>query len=57
MRTYKILKFSTMWSTKSLMKKVEDVLIEKDQQGWEVVSVAFGINMWMSPTAYITFKI
>ena len=56
MNTYKILKFSTMWSTSSLTKKVEKILSEREKEGWEIVSVAFGTNLWYAPTAFITLK-
>ncbi len=56
MNTYKILKFSTMWSTSSLTNKVEKILSEKEKEGWEIVSVAFGTNLWYVPTAFITIK-
>ena len=54
MKTYKIIKLSTMWSTKSLTEKVEQILNEKVRDGYEIVTVAFGVNHWWLPTAYIT---
>lgn len=44
--TYSIIKESTMWSTDSLKQKVEKILNEKTKDGYEVVTVAFGLNMW-----------
>jgi hypothetical protein len=54
MKKYKIIKRSTMWSTSALTADVEQLLNEKTQDGYEIVTVAFGINIWMMPTAYIT---
>tara|TARA_B100000809_G_scaffold140254_1_gene137802 strand:+ start:1041 stop:1187 length:147 start_codon:yes stop_codon:yes gene_type:complete len=45
-----------MWSTSSLTNKVEKILSEKEKEGWEIVSVAFGTNLWYVPTAFITIK-
>ena len=38
------------------MKKVEKMLAEKESEGWEVVSVAFGLNLWWMPTAFVTLR-
>jgi len=54
MKTYRIIKRSTMWSTSSLTAEVEKVLNEKTSDGYEIVTVSFGINMWWMPTAFIT---
>ena len=54
MKTYSIIKESTMWSTNSLKDRVEKLLNEKTKEGYEVVTVAFGLNMWWMPTAFIT---
>jgi len=56
MNTYKTLKYSTMWSTSALTQKVEQLLTEKENEGWRIVSVAFGTNLWYAPTAFITLK-
>ena len=56
MNTYKILKYATLWSTSSLTQKVEKILTEKENEGWTIVSVAFGTNTWYAPTAFITLK-
>lgn len=53
---YSIVKVSTMWSTNSLKKKVENILNEKTKVGYDVVTVAFGLNMWWMPTAFITLR-
>jgi translation elongation factor EF-1beta len=54
MKTYSIIEESTMWSTKSLKEKVEKILNEKTKEGYEIVTVAFGLNIWWMPTAFIT---
>ncbi len=43
-----------MWSTSSLTAEVEQLLNEKASNGYEIVTVAFGVNIWWMPTAYIT---
>lgn len=56
MSNFKILKHSTMWSIDSLTQKVETLLQEKEDEGWTIISVAFGTNVWYMPTAFITLK-
>lgn len=56
MKKYTVLKLSTTWSIETLTKKVENLLNEKDAEGFEIVSVAFGVNLWWMPTAYITIR-
>ena len=54
MKTYKIIKLSEIWSASELTTKVERILNQKSRDGYEIVSVAFGVNMWWMPTAFIT---
>lgn len=54
MKSYSVIKLSTTWSTDGLKRDVEKVLNEKANQGYEIVSVAFGVNLWWMPTAFIT---
>lgn len=54
MKTYTIISESTMWSINSLKQKVGKLLNEKTKDGYEVVTVAFGLNIWWMPTAFIT---
>lgn len=54
MKKFTIIKMSTLWSTTDLTKRVEQQLTIIDQKGYEIVSVAFGVNMWWMPTCYIT---
>ena len=56
MNKYTIVTLSTMWSTVGLKRDVEEILNEKSGEGFEVVSVAFGVNMWWMPTAFITLR-
>lgn len=56
MKNYKIIKYSTMWSVRKLTKQVEEILPVKENEGWEIISVAFGTNLWYMPTAFITLK-
>jgi translation elongation factor EF-1beta len=53
---YSVISESTMWSTDTLKQKVERILNEKTRDGYEIVSVAFGVNMWWLPTAFITLR-
>jgi len=54
MKTYKIIKLSEIWSASELTTKVERILNQKSREGYEIVSVSFGVNMWWMPTAFIT---
>ncbi len=56
MKKYSIIKLSTMWSTNGLKNDVERLLNQKNAQGYEIVSVAFGVNLWWMPTAFITIR-
>lgn len=54
MKTYKVLKFSNMWSTNWLTKEVEKAINNAVAEGWVVVSVSFGHNNWYVPTGFVT---
>lgn len=56
MKDYRIIKLSTSWSTDRLKKDVEEELNRKSAEGYEIVSVAFGVNLWWMPTAFITLR-
>ena len=56
MKNYSIIKLSTMWSTDGLRNDVERLLNQKNAQGYEIVSVAFGVNLLWMPTAFITIR-
>lgn len=53
---YSVISESSMWSTDTLKQKIERILNEKTRDGYEIVSVAFGVNMWWLPTAFITLR-
>ena len=54
MKKFKVIKISEYWSTDSLTKNIEIKLNSLSQEGYEIISVSVGINMWWFPTAYIT---
>lgn len=54
MKTFRIFKLTSLWSTNTLIKEVEQLLNEKTGDGYEIVTVSFGVNMWWMPTAYVT---
>jgi len=56
MKDYSVIKLSTNWSTETLRLEVENLINNKVNQGYEIVTVAFGINMWWIPTAFVTIK-
>ncbi|AXT57299.1 DUF4177 domain-containing protein [Aquimarina sp. AD1] len=43
-KQYKVLKLSNLWSTEKLRKQAEDTLNKASQEGWEIISVAFGTS-------------
>jgi phosphosulfolactate synthase (CoM biosynthesis protein A) len=53
MKTYSIVTVSEFWSRKTLKQKVEKILNEATQDGFEVVSISFA-NWGVLPMAYIT---
>lgn len=54
MKKYKVFKISNMWSTSRLTKNVEGELKKLSYDGYEIISVSFGLNIWWIPTAFIT---
>ncbi|AOR29443.1 hypothetical protein FORMB_24250 [Formosa sp. Hel1_33_131] len=54
MKKYEIIKISEMWSTNTLRRNVEILINKKSNDGYEIITVAFGVNLWWMPTAYIT---
>jgi hypothetical protein len=54
MKTYRIFKLTSLWSTDRLIREVEQLLNEKTGDGYEIVNVSFGVNMYWLPTAYVT---
>ncbi len=56
MKIFKVKKYSTTWSTSGLTEKGEVELAKFTKEGWDIVSVAFGVNLWWMPTAFITIS-
>lgn len=54
MKKYEIIKISEMWSIETLRKNVETLINKKSNEGFEIITVAFGVNLWWMPTAFIT---
>jgi hypothetical protein len=54
MKSYLIIKRTNIWSLNSLVVEVENILNEKTKEGYEIVTVSFGTNLWWFPTAFIT---
>ncbi|WP_158974251.1 hypothetical protein [Cellulophaga sp. L1A9] len=54
MKNYSIIKMYSAWSTEQLRKDVERLVNQKASEGYEITTVAFGINLWWMPTAFIT---
>ena len=54
MKNYTLIKLSTCWSTDTLRADVENLINLKAREGYEIVTVAFGVNMWWMPTAFVT---
>lgn len=45
-----------MWSTQKLTQKVERELAHLDRDGWEIISVSFGMDVRGMITAFVTAK-
>lgn len=54
MKKFEIIRVSDWFSTKSLMRKAENVANQKGQEGYGIVNISFGFNIWLVPSAYIT---
>lgn len=54
MKKFKVINITEYWSTTKLSRKVEVKLNTLSLDGYEIVSVSVGMNMWYFPTAYIT---
>lgn len=54
MKNYTIIKLSNAWSSDKLRQQVETLVNEKAKDGYEIISVAFGMNHWWIPTVFIT---
>jgi hypothetical protein len=56
MSRYRIFKYSHGFSTDKLTRNVEDRLQDLEDEGYEIISVAFGTNLLYVPTAFITVR-
>ena len=57
MKQFKIITVTNnFWKPDNLTKKVELKLEELSNEGFEIVSVSFGYNLWKIPSAFITVK-
>ncbi|MFY8128183.1 MAG: hypothetical protein ACOVMM_07375 [Chitinophagaceae bacterium] len=54
MKQFRIFKYSNVWSTATLRREVENEINNLSNDGYEIVSVSFGFNMWFVPTAFVT---
>jgi hypothetical protein len=54
MKQFRVFKISNMWSTTRLIKDVENELKQITNEGYDIISVSFGFNIWWIPTAFIT---
>jgi hypothetical protein len=54
MKNYLIIRKTNIWSLKSLVTEVENILNEKTKEGYKVITVSFGTNLWWFPMAFIT---
>jgi hypothetical protein len=54
MKQFRVFKISNSWSTARLIKDVENELKQRTNEGYEIISVSFGFNIWWIPTAFIT---
>ena len=54
MKQFRVFKISNSWSTARLIKDVENELKQITNEGYEIISVSFGFNIWWIPTAFIT---
>lgn len=54
MKQFRVFKISNMWSTSRLTRDVENELKKLTNEGYEIISFSFGLNLWWIPTAFIT---
>lgn len=57
MKQFRIFTVSkNFWEPDNLIKKAELKLEELSNEGFEIVSVSFGYNLWKIPTTFITVR-
>jgi hypothetical protein len=50
MKKFEIIRVSDWWSTNSLMEKAENIVNQKSQEGFEIVSISFSVSVGMNPS-------
>ena len=53
---FQVIRVTNFFSTSKLTKQVESQLNKLNSDGFEIISVSFGYNAWLIPTAFITVK-
>ena len=56
MKQFRVIKKTNYWSTDKLCKEVEETLKQLTDDGYEIIGVSMGVNLWWIPTAFITVK-
>lgn len=51
---YRVIQTSNMWSTEKLRRKAEEIINRETENGWNLISVSLGFNIWYIPTVFIT---
>lgn len=54
MKQFRVFKISNMWATSRLTRDVEKELKRLTDEGYDIISVSFSVNIWWIPTAFIT---
>ena len=54
MKQFRVYKISNMWATSRLTRDVEKELKRLTDEGYDIISVSFSVNIWWIPTAFIT---
>ena len=52
----KIFITSNWWSILKLRKETETIIAKKQEEGWELINVSFGTDVWYKPTSFIVMK-
>lgn len=54
MKRFTIIKTTSYWSAGALANRVETLINGKSNEGYDIVNVSFGTNIFYLPTAFIT---
>lgn len=52
----KIFIVSDWWSIAKLRKETETIIAKKQEEGWELINVSLGMNVWLKPTSFIVMN-